>query len=314
MRIVRGFLDLEPLAAVSRVSIGNFDGVHRGHQAVIGSAVGAAREDGIEAVVCTFDPHTRAVVNPGRRPRLLQTLEQRLAAIEELGVALTLVIPFDRAAARVEAETFVERFLIGILRAKGVHVSRGFRFGRGGAGDVELLERIASDDDFEVEVVPPVVHEGEQVSSSRVRRSVEAGDVEGAAALLGRPFALTGRVVRGAGRGKELSTPTANLDFDNGCVPASGVYVTGARLREGTYPSVSNVGFRPTFGGDEDLTVESHLLERPPVADLYDREMELTFLSRLRDEVAFEGPEALRAQIRRDVERARQFFELHDGH
>lgn len=308
MRVVRGFLDLERLEGTSRVSIGNFDGVHRGHRAVIGSAVEAARRHGVQAVVCTFDPHTRVVVDPRHEPDLLQTLQQRLAAIEELGVDLTVVIPFGEETARVEAETFVQRFLRGILRAGGVHVSQGFRFGRGGAGDVELLRRLAGVHDFDLEVVPPVVHEGEPVSSTRVRDRLREGDVVGAAALLGRPFALAGRVVEGAGRGRELSTPTANLDFDNGCVPAAGVYVTQARLDGDVYPSVSNVGFRPTFGGDEDLTVEAHLLDRPQQPDLYGKEMELAFLRRLRDEKTFESPETLKAQIRQDIQRAQAFF------
>jgi len=162
---------------------------------------------------------------------------------------------------------------------------------------------------YEVEEVPPVLHEGEPVSSTRIRRRLAEGDVEGAGALLGRPFTLTGPVVRGAGRGEEMSTPTANLDFGNGCVPAPGVYVTRARVGGEWHRSVSNVGYRPTFGGDEDLTVEAHLLDPPEGLDLYGEGIELAFLKRLRDERAFEDPDALQAQIRRDIQRTRAFFE-----
>lgn len=306
MEVLRGFeqIDLQLDGAV--VSIGNFDGVHRGHQAVIGSAVAAARAASLTSVVCTFDPHTRVLLHPERPPRLLETLEQRIEVIGELGVDITVVIPFVREVARVPRDEFVQRFLLGALRARQLHVSKDFKFGAGGAGNVDYLRQIAPRLGFELHVIPAVMANGAPISSSRIRDAVAAGDVGEAAALLGRPFVLTGEVIAGAGRGRELDAPTANLDFGHRFVPAPGVYVTEARIDGVPHEAVTNVGVRPTFGGQDGLTVETHLLDGG--GSLYGKQVAVAFLQRLRDEQRFDGPAELAAQIRRDVAAAMRYF------
>ncbi|MFQ5742919.1 MAG: bifunctional riboflavin kinase/FAD synthetase [Acidobacteriota bacterium] len=311
MRVVRGFRDLAMEHSASVVSIGNFDGVHRGHQAVINSAADDSRRRGLISVVCTFDPHTRIFLEPESPPRLLQTLDQRLAVFEGLGVDVAVVIPFNQEVASVAPETFVEGFLRDTLEAAALHVSDGFTFGRDGSGSVDYLRHVAPQHGFEVTVVPPVFDEQGAISSTRVRQLVLVGQVEAAARLLGRAPALIGTVVRGAGRGQGTAAPTANLDPENGCLPAPGVYVTEARLRGEGHRSVSNVGFRPTFGSSEQLTVEAHLLDYG--GDLYGERLELAFLKRLRDEIAFDSVDSLAAQIRQDVERAEAHFRSVSG-
>ena len=306
MQVLRGLheIDFEPLAAA--VSIGNFDGVHRGHQAVIGNAVRAAAEREVAAVVCTFDPHTRILLDPEAPPRLLETLDQRLEVIEGLGVDVTVVIPFTPEVARVSHEKFVDSFLTGTLRAVSVHVSDGFRFGARGRGSVDFLRTAGRTEGFGVDVVPAVMADGEPISSTRIRDALVEGRLADANGLLGRPFALVGRVVHGAGRGRDLDAPTANLDFENGCVPAVGVYITEARISGSVHAAVANVGVRPTFGGGGDLTVEAHLLDHH--GELYGERMELAFLERLRGERQFETAEALAAQIQQDVQQALAHF------
>ena len=302
MQVLRGLhgIEFEPRAAA--VSIGNFDGVHRGHQAVIGNAVRAAAEREVAAVVCTFDPHTRILLDPEAPPRLLETLDQRLEVIEGLGVDVAVVIPFTQEVARVTHEEFVASFLVGTLGAVSVHVSDGFRFGTHGRGSIDFLRITGRTEGFAVDVVPAVMANGRPVSSTRIRDALVEGRLAEANELLGRPFALVGRVVHGAGRGRDLDAPTANLDFENGCVPAAGVYVTEARIAESAHPAVANVGVRPTFGAGGDLTVEAHLLDHH--GELYGERMELAFLERLRGERQFESAEALAAQIQQDVQQA----------
>lgn len=310
MRIVRGYRQLGLTLDAPAVTIGNFDGVHRGHQQVMQAALTAARRRGKEAVVCTFYPHTSVVLRPQSAPPMLQTLEQRLAAIADLGVDLAVVIPFDRELAATGHRSFVDEFLRGELHVGSLHVSKGFSFGRDKAGSTAYLERRAGECGFSVERVPPLVLEGAPVSSTRIRELLARGDLSTANELLGRPYAVVGPVVKGAGRGRQLRIPTANLAVRNGCLPARGVYVCDARVMGGVHPAVTNVGRRPTFDGSEEIVVEAHLLDGPtdlPGGEFYGDEMELAFLARLRDERRFESVEQLRSQIGRDIEAARAF-------
>jgi len=306
MEVLRGLQGITLDVPGSVVSIGNFDGVHRGHQAVIGSAVAAARAAGLTSVVCTFDPHTRVFLYPNRPPRLLETLEQRIHAIERLGVDVTVVIPFVREVAQVPRETFVHDFLLGALHARQLHVSKDFTFGAGGAGNVGYLQDLAADNGFELHIVPAVMAGGAPISSSRIRDAIAVGDMEQAAEMLGRPFAITGEVVHGAGRGRRLHAPTANLDVHGRFLPARGVYVTEARVGDRAHPSVTNVGVRPTFEQDGAVTVEAHLLDDG--VDLYGEHIALAFLTRLREEMRFQDAGALTEQIRRDVAAAQRYF------
>ena len=310
MKVLHGFTDVDLQGVGSVVSIGNFDGVHIGHQAVIGSAVQSAMKRGLMSVVCTFDPHTRVFLQPDSPPRLLETFDQRLRAIEALGVDIVVVIPFSKLVAEFPRANFINEFLGVALGTTELHVSEGFTFGAGGAGDVEYLKRVAPQNGFKLRVVGSVMAGSRVVSSTCVRDAVAEGRVSDAAEFLGRPFALVGEVVAGMGRGRGLNAPTANLKLENTFVPGHGVYVTEARLDGVSYRAVSNVGTRPTFGPEGELTVETHLLDCE--IELCGKQLELAFLEKLRDEIRFESPDALATQIAEDVRRASNYVAISD--
>jgi riboflavin kinase/FMN adenylyltransferase len=289
------------------VTIGNFDGVHRGHQALIGGAVARAEVEGGTPVVLTFDPHPACVLTPDRAPARLMTLDQRVEIMADLGVKHVVALAFDRQLAQMTAAEFSVEILHRILRARAVLVGEAFRFGRGREGSIETLRELGPRLGFSVVAVPPVLHEGAPVSSSRVREAVEAGEVRKAAMLLGRPFFLDGSVARGDGRGRKLGVPTANLDPDNETLPALGVYACWCRgAADEPRATVVNVGRRPTFGGGPPV-VEAHLLDW--AGDLYGRRLRLEFAERLREERSFVDEGALLDQIRADVATARRILE-----
>jgi riboflavin kinase/FMN adenylyltransferase len=294
-----------PAAAVT---VGNFDGVHRGHGVLLEATLHEARSrDGI-AVALTFDPHPARVLSPGRAPTALMTLAQKAEILESLGLDRMAVLPFSSELARQTAAQFAARVLTDSLGARAVVVGRGFRFGRGRMGDVPTLETLGSRLGFVVRAVEPVLEGGEPVSSSRIRTALAEGRVDLAAVLLGRRFALDGVVVRGQGRGRGLGAATANLRTDNETLPAVGVYAAWARVGERGAPAraaVVNVGRRPTFEG-RDVLVEAHVLDGNET--FYGRPLRLEFETRLRDEIRFPGPEALAAQIREDVGNARRIL------
>ncbi|WP_460038816.1 bifunctional riboflavin kinase/FAD synthetase [Thermaerobacter litoralis] len=286
------------------VAIGTFDGVHRGHQALLRGAVAAARAQQAQAVALTFDPHPLAVLAPEKMPPLLGTLEDRLALFAALGLDRVLVARFDRALAQTPAEEFARQVLAGRLGARAVFVGYNFRFGRGGAGTPEDLERWGRQWGFWTHTVPPVRVGDQLVSSSWVRGLLEMGQVEVAATALGRLYSVAGRVVRGEGRGAGLGFPTANLDLPPGlALPAPGVYAVWVRTPQGLFPGVANLGRRPTFGGGA-LRLEVHLLDGG--GDLYGQTLRVGFARRLREERRFNGPAELVAQIGRDVAAARE--------
>lgn len=307
MRLIRGFVELGFDGASPAVTIGNFDGVHRGHQDVILSARDEARRRGVEAVVCTFDPHTMKILRPDSAPRLLQTLEQRLEAFSALEIDVTIVIPFDQVVARTGHRSFVDEFLVRQLHVGSLHVSTGFFFGRDRAGSTAYLERRAQECGFRVLRVPALQVGGVPVSATRIRELIESGQIGEANALLTRPYALSGAVVHGAGRGHGLSAPTANLAVQNGCLPASGVYVGQVRHGDGVHRAVANIGNRPTFDRGSARVIEAHLLNF--TGDLYGEQIELELLERLRAERQFDSPQALAEQIQADIRRAHQVFE-----
>ena len=291
------------------VAVGNFDGVHRGHQAPIAATVAQARDRAGTAAVLTFDPHPARVLMPEGAPSTLMTLEQKAEALAGLGVDRMAVMPFTVELSREPPDEFARSVLRGTLQAEVIVVGSNFRFGRGRQGDVGVLAALGDPLGFAVEVAPPVLHQGAPVSSMRIREALARGDVEEARALLGRRFFIDGEVVRGAGRGRQLGVPTANLRPLNETIPASGVYAGRMRPLEGngkgSWQAVVNVGRRPTFG-ETTLTVEAHLLDRQ--ADLYGKTLRLEFAARLRDEQAFAGPDALVAQIQRDIAAARRIL------
>ena len=293
------------VARGSAMTIGTFDGLHLGHQKILQSVRERARAGDYRAAVVTFDPHPMRVLHPERAPLLIQTLAQRLAGFEQMGMDAALVLRFDRALSLVAAEDFIERFLVSGLRAGAVLVGDNFRFGHRGAGDVRLLEERGKRDGFDVEIVPPVEVAGQMVSSTAIRAAVAGGDVAGAIPLLGRPFSLTGEIRAGAGRGRTILFPTLNLAPEQELLPKLGVYATESVVAGKAYASVTNVGTRPTFNGSG-TTVESHLFGFDQT--LTSGWMEVRFHERIRDEQKFSGPEALRAQIARDIEVAKKFF------
>jgi riboflavin kinase/FMN adenylyltransferase len=284
------------------VAVGNFDGVHRGHQALVAAAVARARAAKGAAVVLTFDPHPALVLRRDAAPAALTTLAQKEELVTALGVDRLVALEFDARLAALSPEAFARDVLVGALGAHHVVVGESFRFGRARQGDARSLEALGARHDFSVQVVPPVLHGGRPISSSRVREALAGGDVGAAAELLGRPHALDGRVARGDGRGRELGIPTANLATEGQLLPARGVYAGLCRLPEGAWrPAVVNVGERPTFGGGE-LVVEAHLIGF--AGDLYEARLRLAFHARLRGEQRFASPQALVERIREDIRAA----------
>jgi riboflavin kinase / FMN adenylyltransferase len=295
----------EVVPGPSVVTIGNFDGVHRGHRVLLRRAVDAAHEAAIRSVAVTFAPHPAAVLRPGTEPAAIGSLEDRTAALLELGIDLVVVLPFTRELSELTAEEFLERVLVERLQATKVIVGTNFRFGHKAAGDVVTLADAGDTHGFAVEAVTLLELDGSPISSSELRRRIgQEGDLGWANAALGRPFRLAGEVVRGDQRGRTIGFPTANIEVPAGrLLPATGVYAGIATLEGGLrYAAVTNVGTRPTFDG-EGVTVEVHLLDAD--LDLYGRELEVSFLHRLRGEQRFDGVDALQAQIGRDAQAAR---------
>jgi riboflavin kinase / FMN adenylyltransferase len=288
------------------ISVGNFDGLHLGHQKIIREVIERARAARAIASVLTFDPHPVKVLRPAQAPPLVETLAQRLERFASSGLEAALVLRFDPALAALPAEEFVQSILVEEMRTEAILVGRNFRFGHRQQGNVAILEDMGRRLGFAVQIVDPVVVHGEVVSSTAVRRSVAEGRVADAAKLLGRPFALTGEIQPGAGRGSTILFPTLNLAPEQELLPKTGVYVTETHAEGRLYRSVTNVGFRPTFNGTH-LSVESHLFEFSQ--RLTTGRLEVRLRERLRDEKKFSGPEELRKQIAADIEQARQFFE-----
>lgn len=290
---------------MSVVTIGNFDGVHRGHLALVERARGEADRRGVPLVALTFDPHPATVLRPDAVPPSLQSLDERVATLRSYGCDHVEVVTFDAALAALSAEAFVAGLLVDRLGAEAVIVGENLRFGAGAEGDVALLRGLGARHGFAVEAVGLVDAGDGPVSSSALRALLAAGDLEAVARGLGRPFALTGEVVRGDGRGRTIGVPTANIAVAPGrALPADGVYACWARPEgEGRAPAVVNVGWRPTFGGTS-RTVEAHLLVGG-APDLYGRSLELAFVARIRGEERFDGVESLVARIAGDIEAAR---------
>jgi len=288
------------------LTVGNFDGLHLGHQKILTAVAARARATAQRSVVVTFNPHPLRVLRPAQAPQMIQTLGQRLTGFERLGLDAAVVLHFDRELSLVSAEDFVQRILMDCLHAGTILVGANFRFGHRGAGDVRMLSDSGKLLGFDVEIVPPVQVGGQVVSSTGVRGAITSGNVAEALALLGRAFSLTGEIRPGAGRGRTILFPTLNLVPEQELLPKLGVYATETVIGESIYQSVTNVGTRPTFDG-VGVTVESHLFgfDRP----LSGGAIEVRFHTRIRDERKFSGPEELRAQITLDIAAAQEYFE-----
>ena len=310
MRWIRGTAAIEQPLLRPVLTIGNFDGLHLGHRSIVETVVDRARILDGTAVVYTFDPHPRAVLQPEQAPRMLVTLDQKLELLEDLGVDLAIVEPFDAQFAEVASDAFVVDYVHGRIRPCEVYVGYDFHFGRDREGSMRLLTETGPQLGFAVTVIPELRVGGRDVNSTRIRELLTAGQVEQAGLLLGRPFSIRGEVVEGDRRGRELGFPTANLATRNEVLPAAGVYAGRLRRRgspqasvEEALPVVANVGERPTFQDGHGLVAEAHVLDFD--GDLYGETVDLAFEHRIRDEQRFPSAEALRQQIVLDADEAR---------
>jgi phosphoribosyl 1,2-cyclic phosphate phosphodiesterase len=296
-----------PSGQRSVLAIGNFDGIHLGHQAILRAAVDRAHETNAVATALTFDPPPLKVLRPESAPLRLSTNAQRMDWFRFGGLEAAVVLPFTLELSRLSPAGFVEQILVRGLRVQAVLVGENFRFGHKQAGDVHLLRELGTKHGFEVVIIPPVVDQGEVVSSTLLRREIAAGNVTYAGRMLGRPFVLTGEVVSGTGTGRRFTFPTLNLVPEQELLPARGVYITRTQIEGDArlYRSVSNIGVRPTFDGSR-LSVETHLLNLH--VDTAPKRIEVHFWKRVRDEKKFSGPEELREQIARDIATANRFF------
>lgn len=292
----------------STLAIGNFDGIHLGHQAILRAVAIRAGDTNTVATVLTFDPTPQKILRPESAPLRISTTEQRLRCFGALGVNAAVVLTFSHELAKLTPQEFVEHILVRDLQVRAVFVGENFRFGHKQSGNAKLLSQLGAERGFEVIILPPVIYKGEVVSSTIIRREIACGDVAHAARLLGRPFVLTGKVVSGTGTGRRFTFPTLNLAAEQELLPARGVYVTRTLLggESRTRRSVTNVGVRPTFNGSA-LSIETHILEPNP--EISPERIEVEFWKRLREEKKFSGPEELRAQIARDIASASKFFD-----
>lgn len=310
MRYIAGSASIEPALVRSILTVGNFDGLHVGHRSIMETVVGRARTlDGV-AVVYTFEPHPRKVLQPDRAPRLLTTLEQKLELFEEAGVDVVVVEEFTREFAATPADVFIREIIHERIRPVEVYVGYDFHFGRDRQGSMRLLTEMGPRLGFSVTIIPEVTMDSGDVNSTRIRQLLAESQPERAAAMLGRPYTVRGRVVQGDRRGHQLGFPTANLDPENEVLPARGVYAGRVRFlddgdppRGRAFPAVTNVGTRPTFEDSEQVLAEAHLIDFD--GELYGRRIEVSFVAQLRGERRFADAEALKKQIAADVAAAR---------
>lgn len=305
MELIRGWHNLRPRHRGCVATIGNFDGVHRGHRAVLARLAQVGQELGLPATLLTFEPHPLEFLRPEAAPPRLTSLRNKLMALRDTGLARVLCLRFDRAFAALEPEEFVQRLLVERLGVRFLLVGDDFRFGRGRRGDFAMLQEAGKANGFAVEQMGTVLVDGERVSSTRVRQALLRGDLEQAERLLGRPYSICGRVIRGDRIGRTLGFPTANISLERTRPALSGIFVVQVRDGDQLRPGVASVGTRPSVGGTR-LLLEVHLLDFH--GDLYGRHLQVEFLKRLRGEEYFDSLEALTVQIARDADAARDYF------
>jgi riboflavin kinase/FMN adenylyltransferase len=334
MKIFHSLTQLPPDFGPVIATIGNFDGVHRGHRWVIDQVNARARSLGLKSLCITFAPHPVRVLRPDAPHSLITPHTQKLDLLATTGIDATLVIPFTEALSRLSAAAFAKEILCDACRVREVHEGEAFRFGHNAAADMHSLEALGRDLNFGVRAYSPHILRGGPISSSRIRQLIAAGEVSHARALLGRPFAIRSTPASGRGYGTRYTVPTINLAPYTELLPAHGVYITTLTIGksqgapfiaplshamsgnstsgEECFEAVTNIGNRPTFGADS-FTVESHILNFHPIALAEDTPLELAFLYRLRDEQRFPSPEALLTQIKKDVAKAQRFFALNEA-
>jgi riboflavin kinase/FMN adenylyltransferase len=291
------------------VSVGNFDGLHRAHSRVLGEIAGRASARGAKSVAVTFEPHPMRILRPDAGLKLLTPTPDKIRLLQRTEIDAVLLLPFTRDLSIMSPREFVQHALCGALKAVEVHEGYNFHFGHKAAGDVKLLTELGHEFGFEVVVYPEMRIRGESVSSSRIRELIQRGQVEKARVLLGRPFSIASTPGRGRGYGAKYTVPTINLSKYEELAPKDGVYITRTRVGEECFDSVTNIGNRPTFGV-ESFAIETHLLDFHPVDLMADTNVEIVFLSRLRDEIKFSSVDALRHQIAKDIRKTRHYFGL----
>jgi riboflavin kinase/FMN adenylyltransferase len=290
----------------SAVTIGVFDGVHRGHQHLVSILLGHARREGLAAVALTFNPHPRSVLQPGAIITYLSSVEERVELLQDLGLDAVGVLAFTSELAQIAPREFLG-LLVEELDVKLLVIGPDFALGRGRSGSVDVIREAGREMGFRVEVAPLLAEEGDKVGSTAVRAALAAGDLERVARLLGRPFSVRGPVVGGDRRGRGLGFPTANIALGlDRALPPYGIYVTRTYVRENAYPSCTSIGIRPTFHTDGKATVETYILDFDE--DIYGEEIRIDILHRLRDEMRFESVDALVAQMHRDIADTREYF------
>ena len=307
MEILRSIPELSRLSGPLFLAIGVFDGVHRGHQAVISTSADHARAARGTPVVVTFDPHPEKVLRPQSAPHLLSATQHKIALIQALGVDHLLIIPFNQEFAATEPENFVEQLVTHSKPLREICVGHEWSFGKNRRGNLELLKRLGAKFNFGVIGVPQIKANDEVVSSTAIRQAIEKGDFARAAAMLGREYTILGTVTSGDSLGKKIGFPTANLSAHNEQFPPNGVYAAVARLTDGMHLGVVNLGVRPTVAGAKsERVLEIHLFDFN--REIYGKDVEVRFVKFLRPEKKFENVDALVAQIRRDVDQARALF------
>jgi len=303
MEILR-YIESRSLAAPRPIlTMGNFDGLHLGHQALLRQMSQDAKDVGGSSVVLTFEPHPLKILAPKRAPKLLLTHKDKILLLQSKGVDVVVIQEFNPAFALIEAEDFVRSYLAKGLKVHRIWVGKEFRFGRGRRGDVEALTRWGKESGFEVKIIEPVLDEGQRISSTRIRALIEEGEVHQVSRFLGRCHFLSGRVVKGHQRGKALGFPTANISTRTEVLPPDGVYATFFWVQGRRWSSVTSLGSNPTFG-EGPRTLETYLFDFD--GDLYDQSVRLSFVKRIREQKKFSSAELLVTQMHEDVEQARE--------
>ncbi|QPJ61236.1 MAG: bifunctional riboflavin kinase/FAD synthetase [Candidatus Nitronauta litoralis] len=305
MKIVRDLSSLPKNIKYPVVALGNFDGVHIGHQMIFRRVAEIAQQKKGTGLAFTFQPHPITVLNPGSAPLLLTTFRKKMELIEQSGIDLVWCARFNRNLAKLEPREFVKKFLVDSLNAKEVVVGFDYAFGRGRQGTIPFLKKLGQEFQFQVHVIEQVKIDGQGVSSSYVRELLEEGSVEKAAIFLGRPYSLLSPVVHGHKTGRSIGFPTANLDTSRVQIPATGVYAVRVQFKEKSFNGVANIGFNPTFNRDR-LSVEVHIFDFEE--QIYGRHIKLSFIGRIRGEKNFDSAEVLVEQIKHDIETARSIL------
>ncbi len=306
MQLVRGLHNLRPRHRGCVATIGNFDGVHRGHQAILARLRERAAELGLPSCVVIFEPQPREFFAPDKAPARLTRLREKLCLLEQQGIDQVLCLAFNRRLRELSAAEFVQAVLVEGLAVRHLEVGDDFRFGCDRAGDFDFLLRAGAAEGFSVEAATTIEVDGQRVSSTRLREVLARGDLQAAQALLGRPFSLTGRIVHGQKLGRQLGAPTANVQLKRRSTPLSGVYMVSLVLDGSPHPGVANIGMRPSVRSDGQPHLEVHLLGLQ--TDLYGRRVQVVFHHKLRDEQRFASLEALKAAISADIAAARDYW------